>query len=230
MMNYPAKKLKIVFSLFVIIFLWLFYSCSDTEPKVNKVSSYLVFDYQNDSKVDEVRLAVFADAESDVRRVSRIEVESESSSLKWTCCEPEMFFFDGHSWAGSSSFVLPDLKQASGSYTLDYYDALERVYQISFNVVFPDFLLKKSVQELLDYSDSPKTIKMIVLNQDDEIIYYGYLKSSWMEDESEIFKDFNDASLYRKCIIFSEMKTICVLSPVFKQNNDNVLKIKNKNE
>lgn len=209
-------KFHFFVSLFILTGCHLFISCSDTEPRLNTVASYVVLDYQEDGKIYDCRLAVFADAASDVRRVSKIEVESKGARLRWVSDSPEIFSSNGKSWAGYSSFTLPHVDGISGTYILNYYDALERNYEQVFTVAFPEDIYKLTLKELDQYSEFPKLQKVIIYNEDNDVIYYGNLQESWNNCE-KLFMDNKNSYAYRKCVVISELKTVCLLPPVYRK-------------
>ena len=78
----------------------LFFSCALSPPDVRSVRAASVFEYTDDVSYPRMRLAVFTEATSDVRRVESIRIVSNEAGWEWKAVGVDIFESDAKMWAG----------------------------------------------------------------------------------------------------------------------------------
>lgn len=194
-------------------------SCSDSEPKVERVDGYLVFDFADETANADVKLSVFTETSSDARRVDKIELNSKTSEYRWISSEPTVISNDKKQWAGSSDFRCPkNVKFPEGIYEVNFVDSKERISSVNFNVSYPDELYScdsSKVEELMKLN----FIKQLaVYSEDGTLVYYGIKKDSW-RDETSIFSHNKTGAYFRYVYISLMHPVICVMPPVNKNKD-----------
>jgi len=145
--------------LFVFIVSLLFFSCSSSLPDVKAVRAVSIFDYTDGDSYPRMRLAVFTETGSDVRRAESIRIVSKETGWEWKADDVEIFSSDAKMWAGYTNFVSPgDRAIPQGAYTLFYTDALGHDAESSFSVssrpIFASLSTVRKISSLFSFTPS----------------------------------------------------------------------------
>lgn len=197
--------------LFVFIVSLLFFSCSSSLPDVKAVRAVSIFDYTDGDSYPRMRLAVFTEAESDVRRAESIRIVSKETGWEWKADDVEIFSSDAKMWAGYTNFVSPgDRAIPQGAYTLFYTDALGHDAESSFSVFYPASLLHAKAGAVKDLLGNAVTERIAVYDADDVLIYFDARKSEWSENDA-LWREMENAFRMRLCFLNADMSVLCFM-------------------
>lgn len=192
-----------------------FVSCSHNVPEFVETKSFVVFEYDNFEMLPKSRLSVFAEMKNDVRKTSSIKVKETKNGYTWDVSDVVIFKKDNKQWVGTSALVFPSHKQIQkGSYTLSYIDGTGNIVETVFSISFPDKLLTSNASELNSFLQECEE-RIAIFDVDENLLYFKEIKSLWQNDEN-IWKEMKQAFSYRKCLVASNGKFICLLPLVKK--------------
>lgn len=210
------KKILLFFAPF---FLGFFLSCSDSNPKLSTVNPCIIFEFSDFENAPNVRLSVFANAESDIQRVGEIRAINEETGLEWICLNPRKITDSNKkNWVGYSKFIAPYGENfPSGKYIFYYEDLSGREYEANFSLNLDDSYFSSNAQNYPDLIKVSKTKRIAIYSETNSLSYYGEYKKSWLSDK-DILKDYPDAISYRICYVTSDNK-ICFVMPFVNFSN-----------
>lgn len=187
-------------------------SCSDSVPSVSSVSPSVVFDYASEDAEPSVRLSLFALAESDFLRASKINVYNENTGLEWECSSLRKISDEGkNNWAGYSNFVSSDGVQIpKGRYSLVYEDASERECEVPFYVNYDSALYESRPKDFPWVMSGNRMQRLAVYDKDGMLLYFGERKNNWSDDK-KILLDFANADTFRICWLYAGNTVICMM-------------------
>lgn len=189
----------------------LFFSCSLSSPDVRSVRAASVFEYADDDSYPRMRLALFAQAASDVRRAETIRIVSNETGWEWKARSVQIFESDAKMWAGYTNFVSPgDTAIPQGAYTLFYTDALGDEAESSFSVFYPASLLHAKAGAVKDLLGNAVTERIAVYDADDVLIYFDARKSEWSENDA-LWREMENAFRMRLCFLNADMSVLCFM-------------------
>lgn len=213
MKEVPLPRI-LVFSLCALC-LWLS-SCSDSEPEISSVKSYVIFDYASENALPEVRLAVFSEISEDVRRAEVVSVKCLTNNYEWNCTEPVLFSDTKKQWAGYTKLLVP--KGAlipQGAYSFVYYDAGEKSASIPFFVNYDEDAVKLKASQILEHLGEDKKPLIEVYSAKGSVLYYGMLKNGWADDK-KIFSSDRTYESFRRIYTVSSGNVMYVMPPVYR--------------
>lgn len=214
MIDYPSNK-KIVFSI-IFAFIFLFISCSDSDPKIANSEGFVVFDYSSTNALPSMKLSVFVETESDAHRVDSISISSVSSNFSWIVDYPIIICDEKKQWVGYSNFSCPNnIDIPIGFYNLVYTDAEEKKQEGIFSISYPVELKKISSSDVYKVLNENYTEKIAIFDESDVLIYFGTKNVSW-DDDKKIFSANKNSFYYRICLEVKDTSAICELPPVYK--------------
>ena len=198
-------------SFFVFIVSLLFFSCSSSLPDVKAVRAVSIFDYTDGDSYPRMRLAVFTEAESDVRRAESIRIVSNETGWEWKARSVQIFESDAKMWAGYTNFVSPgDRAIPQGAYTLFYTDALGHDAESSFSVFYPASLRRTRAGEAKEKLGTGVSERIAVYNEEDVLIYFDARKAEWKTDD-DVWHDMENAFRMRLCFLNADMSVLCFM-------------------
>lgn len=197
--------------LFALSSFLLFFSCSLSAPDVKGVKAAAVFEYADNDSDPRMRLAVFAEAGSDVRRVESIRIASKETGWEWKAENVEIFSSDARQWAGYTNFVSPGSGAIpQGAYTFFYRDALGDDAESSFSVFYPASLLKARAGEAKEKLGTGMREWIALYDEKDVLIYFDTRKAGWREDD-DVWREMENASRMRLCFLNADASVLCFM-------------------
>ena len=197
--------------LFVFIVSLLFFSCSSSLPDVKAVRAVSIFDYTDGDSYPRMRLAVFTEAGSDVRRAESIRIVSKETGWEWKADDVEIFSSDAKMWAGYTNFVAPgDTAIPQGAYSLFYTDALGDEAKSSFSVFYPASLLHTRAGAVKDLLGNAAGERVAVYDAQDVLIYFDARKSEWSGNDA-LWQEMENASRMRLCFLNADKSVLCFM-------------------
>ena len=197
--------------LFVFIVSLLFFSCSSSLPDVKAVRAVSIFDYADGDSYPRMRLAVFTEAGSDVRRAESIRIVSKETGWEWKADDVEIFSSDAKMWAGYTNFVAPgDTAIPQGAYSLFYTDALGDEAKSSFSVFYPASLLHTRAGAVKDLLGNAAGERVAVYDAQDVLIYFDARKSEWSGNDA-LWQEMENASRMRLCFLNADKSVLCFM-------------------
>lgn len=219
------KSVKVIFFSFVVFVAGvLFMACSDSDPELTGSIGYVILDYASENVTPSSRISVFAETQSDVHRVERLQLECIANKYKWICTEPLIFGNEKKQWAGYTDFYVPISENIkSGMYSLNYIDAQENVVSRTINLNYDsDFLTmtgeQASLAEKKDFRE-----EIAIYSETGTLLYYGMKKNNWRNDAS-IFSSSRGSFCYRLCYVSKVDSLVIILPPVYKNKENNDIK------
>lgn len=183
-------------------------SCSNTAPAIVNCEAKVVFDFENEKDTPKQKMNLFLKMTSDVRRTETINVNHNSSGLKWIVTNPMISQADNYYYAGYTN--LQGVSQScerlpKGEYSINYMDSQGREEFSSFNVFYDEKILKMKYPEFLSYiSKENPQVFVGVYSKELNLIYYGKPRAEWnitkeMKDlnSSKLFSVYNDSAFFR---------------------------------
>ncbi|MDE5898419.1 MAG: hypothetical protein K2H09_04050 [Treponemataceae bacterium] len=200
------------------VFFPALFSCSDSEPRLSSASGFVVFDYEADGVLPVMKLAAFAETDSDVRRVDKVVVSSRQNQYEWTADEPLVFSSEGRQWAGCADFVCPGAEPIPrGFYDLYYTDGAESTVQGMFVVSYPDGLAALPASRLGE-QEALSRERFAVFDEERKLLYFGSRQQAW-KDDADVFVSFERAAFFRRCLGTEDGSVLCLLPPVFREQD-----------
>ncbi len=197
--------------LFALSGFLLFFSCSLSVPDVRDVCAASVFEYGDDGSYPRMRLAVFAEAGSDVRRAESIRIASNETGWEWKASGVELFSSDEKQWAGYTNFVSPGSEAIpQGAYTLFYTDASGDDAESSFSVFYPTDLVRTRAGEAKEKLGRGVSERIAVYNEEDVLIYFDERKAEWKEDD-DVWREMENAFRMRLCFLNADASVLCFM-------------------
>ncbi|MCK9169773.1 MAG: hypothetical protein M0P01_05100 [Treponema sp.] len=205
------------------LFCSLCVSCANTTPEILSSSATVIFDYNDDSSVPLIRLSVFTETGSDVRRAAQIRISSKTEEYSWTVDNPQLLGSDNRQWAGYTNFAVPDAAVIpQGGYDLFYTDAEEHTVQTSFTVTYPEKLIESKSSDVKYVLGTYAKEMIAVYMSDGTLIYYNERKSKWTDDDA-IWNEFKLASTMRICWTSPDNSVICLMPVKKRPSSDSML-------
>ncbi|MFA6856435.1 MAG: hypothetical protein WCR31_04430 [Treponema sp.] len=163
-----------------------------------------------------MRLSVFAETGSDVRRAAQIRISSKTGEYAWTVDVPQLIGSDSRQWAGYTNFAVPEAAEfPQGVYDLFYTDAEEHTVQTTFSVIYPEKLIESKTSDVKNILGTSAKEMTAVYMPDGMLIYYNVRKSKWTDDNA-IWNEFKLASTIRICWKSTDDSVVCLM-PVLKR-------------
>ena len=189
----------------------LFFSCSLSAPDVRAVSAAAVFEYADGDSYPRMRLAVFAEAGSDVRRAKSIRIVSKETGWEWKADDVEIFSSDAKMWAGYTNFVSSGNRAIpQGTYTLFYTDALGHDAESSFSVFYPSSLVRTRAGEAKAPLGREVRERIAVYDKEDVLIYFDERKAEWKAD-ADVWREMENAFRMRLCFLNADKSVLCFM-------------------
>ena len=214
------KKSVFLFFIFFSLFVQVFFSgCSDSSPEIARCSATVVFSYNDESSLPDVKFQAYISALSDVRRLESFSVENRGNKFKWIVENPYIFSDSNNSWACALNLCNnKNQKIPLGIYDVVYNDAQGQSVSSVLNVFYPEELYKKTFPEAENFIKDNTLKQIAVYTESGMLLYYGVFKEAWKSDEI-IFKNFKDSQKYRICYsAFDE--SYLVMSKYFYKNSE----------
>ena len=205
-MNCFIKKIKFFIhasfflpvSLLIIQFFLL--SCSNVAPELEQSDYSVIFDYKNENIPPDVRLAIFMESKSDVRRFSRIKIKSLETGFIWDFDNIEMVLESdgGSQWAGNANLKAPENEVIpNGKYEVTYYNADEKYVSSSIEVEYDtSFYDIKATEIEKIMKENGGILKIAIYNKEKLMIYFGEKTEEFQTDNS-IKNAYVDADYYK---------------------------------
>lgn len=205
-MNCFIKKIKFFihasFFLPVLLLIIQFFllSCSNVLPELEQSDYSVIFDYKNENLPPDVRLAVFMESKSDVRRFSRIRIKSLETGFIWDFDNIEMVLESdgGSQWAGNTNLKAPENEVIpNGKYEVTYYNADEKYVSSSIEVEYDtSFYDIKATEIEKIMKENGGILKIAIYNKEKLMIYFGEKTEEFQTDNS-IKNAYVDADYYK---------------------------------
>ena len=185
-------------SLLIIQFFLL--SCSNVAPELEQSDYSVIFDYKNENIPPDVRLAIFMESKSDVRRFSRIRIKSLETGFIWDFDNIEMVLESdgGSQWAGNTNLKAPENEVIpTGKYEVTYYNADEKYVsssiEVEYDTSFYD-IKATEIEKIMKENDG--ILKIAIYNKEKLMIYFGEKTEEFQTDNS-IKNAYVDADYYK---------------------------------
>ena len=197
--------------LFAFVVSLLFFSCSSSAPDVKAVRAVSIFDYADGDSYPRMRLAVFTEAGSDVRRAESIRIVSKETGWEWKADGVEIFSSDAKQWAGYTNFVSSgDRSIPQGAYTFFFTDALGHDAESSFSVFYPASLARTRSGEAKAALGKAVRERIAVYDKEDVLIYFDVRKAEWKTDD-DVWHDMENAFRMRLCFLNADKSVLCFM-------------------
>lgn len=209
-MRHKVFLYTVIFFAFVICT-----SCSDNSPSVASIQAVTIMEFKDEVSLPSVRLALFAEASSDVQRAKKLRVVSRETGLSWNCTDL-IKFSEGNkkNWTGSSSIVPAENEMIpEGAYSVIYTDCADAVWEGAFSVRYDRELLTKKAREFPECIKVSKSEKAAVYDENGVLKYFGEKKKTWTTIE-KVRADIKDAASFRICYYLSG-ENIMILMPEY---------------
>ena len=214
---YPRSRIRnFIASLFITFTLFSFFSCSDSSPSISIISPTLVADYSDSLSSPSVRLCVFAEVNSDIRRCDYVKARHEGSGLEWIADEPRLIAGRTRKFAGWSDFVVPSgMDIPSGKWTFTFSDFSGEESSGTFFLNYDKKMLEKKAGDFPDAIKESRNEVYAVYTDKGLLCYFGEKKRTWNNLEASILKHYPNAKYYRKCYQTKNKTVVYMMPPVF---------------
>ena len=218
--NFIAVKAKLPV-LFSAVFIFIAVSCQNSAPKVSKVYTKVVYDYENEDSFPVQKFSFFLQMDSDVRRIDSIQLYHKETGYRWVINNPlitksDNTFYAGYTNCSSSSqdnFLIP-----KGAYSVCHIDSQGREAFSEFNLDYDESASSKHYGDIKEILDAENAILYIgVYSQDGELIYYGLPDKKWnvtktnlVWNSDAVFKDNKNSAFFR---IFYDIENCIYIAP-----------------
>lgn len=230
-MNCFIKKIKFFIhasfflpvSLLIIQFFLL--SCSNVAPELEQSDYSVIFDYKNENIPPDVRLAIFMESKSDVRRFSRIRIKSLETGFIWDFDNIEMVLESdgGSQWAGNTNLKAPENEVIpNGKYEVTYYNADEKYVSSSIEVEYDtSFYDIKATEIEKIMKENGGILKIAIYNKEKLMIYFGEKTEEFQTDisiknayvDADYYKDVWNSKNSNVIFIMPEIKVMPEIKP-----------------
>ena len=188
-----------------------FASCADAEPDIVSATGSVVFDYATDESLPASRLAVFVQTESEVQRVSSIQIVSKETGYRWNITAPNMLKSGDKQWACYTNLLPPEHERIPvGLYEFQYIDAAGEEAESTFTVSYSEKLLDTTSGNVRSVITSAKEESVALYDKNNVLIYFGKRKNNWSSN-ANILRDYNTAFTLRHCIAADSNRVVCLL-------------------
>lgn len=207
----------IILSLAISFF---FFSCANSVPSLSSATAFLVCDFKSADIEKDLRLAVFAETENDVRRTDSIKITNDADSLEWLVTQPVFIKINAYQsqWTGYTQLVYPDGKRIPpGIYRILYTDATGKTAKITFSVNFSDKIYTAKISDFPEIFEENFNEKIAAFDEKENLFFYGLKDENWKTDK-DIFDTLTTAAYIRKCYISTNSSVVCVMPPVSREN------------
>ena len=213
----PAKNFIFPLALFFLAFFSaVLCSCSEDPVDLAFVQYNLILDWNEADKAPEARLSVFAEMNSNVRRLESISVQKDG--YFWTIDSPLALQGNGKQWAGSSHLEPPPKEEGAGGafpqgqYFVECVDAAGKKADGSFNLSYNADLLAASADRALNLFPSVQK-RVAVYSDANELLYFDTRKDNWIDDDS-VFKGVKNSSFFRESFLIGNI--LCLMPKIYK--------------
>lgn len=197
----------------ILVSLFVFVSCDSSTPKVQNVSSSVVFDYADEESFPDVYLSVFASPDCEISRIESIRFVHEETNLEWKCETLERFDGKGKkSWVGYTHFLpLQGSKFPIGRYNFYISDMAGTEEKSLFFVNYPNNLFESRAKDFPGVLKLPNMTKIALYNQEDVVIYYGDMQKEWKKSLNQIKDSYSGAVSYRLVYYINNGNILCLM-------------------
>ncbi len=213
----PAKNFIFPSALFILAFFSAaLCSCSDDPADFALTQCNLVLDWNEADKAPARRLSVFAEMNSDVRRLESMSVKKDG--YFWTIDSPLVFQANGKRWAGSPHLEPPPEKDGvagvfpQGQYIVECVDAAGKKADGIFTLVYNADLLTGNADYALNLFPSAQK-RVAVYSEANELLYFDIRRNNWIDDDS-VFKSVKNSSFFRESFLIGNV--LCLMPKIYK--------------
>ena len=189
---------------FFCLVISIFFSCSDSEPKIGTVNATLVYDFAQTSQPYTQHLSVFINPTSDEKRLSSIKIISESTGYEWEIDELDRIDSGKNKYFGYWNLVYPDGKDFEpGNYIISFTDLADREVSSTFTLKPLDSMAAKngnfvrSRDITMGNAGSECSLKRVILYDGEDCELYCGLYNSMFENKTELKNNFPTAKWFR---------------------------------
>lgn len=211
MENNFAGKLRAFFFSGMLCALFFMVSCSNSSPEILSIEKSLIISYRNAESLPELRLSVYGECSSDVRRVDEIRLRSVDENLLWVCENPSKIGSGSKYWAGYSDFVsASDSVFPQGKYIFSVENADGQFCESEFRLKYSQDLVGLNAGDAVEEISRRSVKKIAIYNVDDILLYYDLLPENWT-DNYAVKSDYGTASKIRICYELNGERTVVML-------------------
>lgn len=207
-------RFKILQLLFITFVLFVcFSSCTQVTPELRNSNYSVIFRFNDTESNPDVRLSVFVESDSDVRRFDRIVIKSLESGFIWDTSDIKKIEVDNIQYAGVTNLIVPENEVIpTGKYLITCINADEKTTELQFVVSYDEIfytLKEKEVEERI--SEKNGLNKIAIYDKDKNIIYYGF-RNEVLKTNRDIWNYYRNADYYQNIWTFSNDRVICISS------------------
>ncbi len=202
--------------LFIFLTTILLFSCSQNLPELNSATGYMVYDFENETDLPEVRLGVFLDVASDVHRADKIRVECTQNNFIWECLTPVKIETGKKKYSGYSNFVMPENKTfPAGKYLVWYTDSNGNEESTVINVSITEGASAFTVSQAVEFMTQNNGKESIAVSDVNSVLlFYGEKKD--IRNIDDIWNRYPSGESYRIVWTRNNGKEIFILPVVLK--------------
>lgn len=215
------KKSFLKLIVFTLFFGFFVCACTQTVPEVRSGSCSLILEYNSLDSLPDVKLSVFFQSESEVRRYESFTVKALSSDYSWNVTDIIKLNENKKNFIGYNNLVMPqDTKFPTGSYNVVFknLDEEETEINISLNYNSEIYSLKgKQVNNYIKNKNYRK--KYAVYSEDGYLLFYGQLygENSSLE---KILYNYSEAVYYNEVLISSSGNITFIMPKQYFEEKD----------
>lgn len=203
--------------IFFLASVFLLFSCSQNLPEINSVTGSIVFDFEEEEKVPDLRLGVFVDVSSDAHRADVLKIVCMQNDFEWECNRPEKVSNGKKQYAGYTNFVMPgkDLFP-QGKYTVYYYDANGNEQSCVMNISYSSDILQMSPSKAEEFLKSHNANESLALFDEESVLIFFGDKKDELRNMETVWSRYPQADYARTVWTRNNGKEMCIFPAVYK--------------
>lgn len=202
---------KFYFFLQISLVLFLFLSCSNSNPDITMVTGSMIFDFADTDAPPSVRMAVFAQSNGEVQRADFIEARHRESGLMWRISKPRLFSGSNKNYAGYTNLLPMEGKEIpQGDYDFRYVDGGGNEDRGTFKISYPQALLTSKSSEVRTTVTKSLSDNLALYDETGTLIFFNKRKKNW-KTNSDIQREMRNAFTLRQCLNTTDYSIICLM-------------------
>lgn len=196
------KKNHCIFIFLLFSLIAVFAACSQSLPEVRSGSCGLVLEYENMDSYPEVKLSVFLQSSSEVRRYETLSVHAMSSDYSWTVYDVIKSTENKKSFIGYNNLIMPEnLKFPTGSYNVTAKTLDDEETELDLNLNYDQSVYSVKGSDVSKFIKNKSYRKKIAAySEDGYLLFYGPLNGD-NSTIQKLAKNYSEATYYNEVYI-----------------------------
>lgn len=178
----------------------IFSACSQNLPEVRSGNCGLIAEYKTLDSYPKIKLSVFVQSESEIRRYESLNVKAVTSDYSWTVTDLIKNTENKKSFVGYNNFVMPDsVKFPTGAYNITVKTLDDEEDDLSLSLNYDTSIYKLKGSKVTEYIKNKSFRKKIAAyTEDGYLVFYGQLNG----DNSTLERLANN---YSEAVYYNEV-------------------------